>query len=185
MKKTLLTLGMCLVTCGLFAQGTVNFNNRVLASGVSAPVYFEDGTTGADSTIVGQLWYDNAGTWTAVGATIPFRDGAGAGFLNATGLDTSRTLDGIAAGSPATMQMRAWSAAYATYGEAVAGAPGTFFGSSPDLTINTGGAGSPPGLPADLVGLQGFNLSVVPVPEPSVIMLGLAGAGLLWFRRKK
>jgi hypothetical protein len=184
MKKTLLTLGMCLVTCGLFAQGTVNFNNRVLASGVSAPVYFDDGTTGADSTIIGQLWYDNSGTWTAVGGTIPFRDGAGAGFLNATGLDTSRTLAGIPAGTAATIQMRAWSATYATYDEAVNGAVGTWYGASPDLTLNTGGAGSPPGLPADLVGLQGFNLGQV-VPEPSVIMLGLAGAGLLWFRRKK
>ncbi len=183
MKKSLLILGLCLVTSGLYAQGTVNFNNRVLASGVSAPV-LQDGGAAANSGFVGQLWYSNAGTWAAVGAALPFRDGAGASFLNTTGASTSRDLLGVVPGTLATIQMRAWSATYGTYTEAMNGAVGTQYGLSPELTLLTGGAGSPPGLPADLVGLQGFTMTTV-VPEPSVIMLGIAGAGLLWFRRKK
>ena len=92
MKKILSTLGVCLIAGGVFAQGTVNFNNRVTASGVSAPVFNTDGTTGLDSSFVAQLWWDNGGTWEVAPfgtepneGQIPFRDGAGAGFMNPTG----------------------------------------------------------------------------------------------------
>lgn len=185
MKKTIVALLFGMSVVGAFAQGQVNFNNRVLASGIDAPVFDVDGTTRLDSGFVAQLWYDNGGTWTAAGAAVPFRDAAGAGYLNTTGLDVTRVLTGVAAGSAATIQVRAWTGSFATYESAATFGSGAKIGTSPDLVVTTGGAGSPPSLPANLVGLQSFNLTLVPIPEPSVIMLGLAGAGLLWFRRKK
>ena len=80
-----------------------------------------------------------------------------------------------------TVQVRAWSDNVTSYEAAIA-TGGSEAGLSNSIDIVLAGGTTPLN---DMVGLNAFNLSVVPVPEPSVIMLGIAGAGLLWFRRKK
>jgi hypothetical protein len=54
-------------------------------------------------------------------------------------------------------------------------------GKSTAITVTTGGAGSPPSLPANLVGLTSFSL----VPEPSTYALLALGAAALFLRRRK
>lgn len=184
MKKTLITAACVVATLSAMAQGTVNFNNSPAAiGGTGAPVFNIDGVTKLGSAFVAQLYAGPVGGSLApVGVFLPFRDGAGAGFINSTGADTSRTIPGIAAGTPADVQIRAWATSGgATYEAAVAS--GALYGFSPILSLGaTGGAGEPPGLPVNLIGLQSFNLVV---PEPSTIALGLLGAAALLLRRRK
>ncbi|MBI5080446.1 MAG: hypothetical protein HZB17_03950, partial [Chloroflexi bacterium] len=71
-------------------------------------------------------------------------------------------------GGPTTLQLRGWLASYGlSYADSWAGnhnLPGA--GGSSLLNLgNTGGAGSPPGLPVALTGLQGFRITM---PEPPV-----------------
>ena len=80
-------------------------------------------------------------------------------------------------------QVRAWDNANGTlntYGEALA--TGTASGSSDIFMVQVNTPSASP--PLNLYALTSFNLTV-PVPEPSVMMLGaLAGAALLWRRKK-
>jgi hypothetical protein len=81
----------------------------------------------------------------------------------------------------AAVQIRAWQgAAGSTFEQA------SKRGISPTLTLATGNVPDAstgiPSPPANLVGLQGFDL----VPEPSTIALAVLGLGsLLLFRRRK
>lgn len=166
-----------------FSQGTVIFNNRDLNNGIDAKILMPDGITGAGSGVIAQLWAGaTEDSLAPVGVGLLLRDGAGAGYINTTGQDTSRTILGVAAGASAFVQIVAWSASVADYTTAL-GTTGALVGASNIFSVTTGGAGSPPSLPAALVGLQGFTLTVV--PEPSVIALAVLGAGALFFRRKK
>jgi hypothetical protein len=184
MKKIITIACMLAGISAYAADGTVNFNNYVSSSGINAPIFWIDGTTKlAGTAYLAQLYAGaSASTLAAVGDALPFRTGAGAGLINPTGVDTTRTIPGLAAGSQAFVQIRAWDAATgSTYEAALAAGGATGFSST--LTVTTGNAGSPPSLPADLVGLQGFSLQVI--PEPSTLALGILGAALLVIRRRK
>jgi hypothetical protein len=185
--KKLAILAACLLTslAAVAADGTVNFNNYV-ASGtiVNAPVLDATGAKLGGGYLV-QLWAGPVGgALAAVGDAVPFRtQTAGLGtFAGGT-----RTIGGVTAGADAVIEVRAWRvAAGADYAAALASTdpnPAGNYGFSPQLTIKTGNVGEPPSLPADLVGLKGFNL--IAVPEPSIIALGLVGAGALLLRRRK
>jgi len=97
----------------------------------------------------------------------------------------------IAGGSPAIAQIRGWSGNYASYEAAIAGQQAgavVYLGQSASIT--TGNLGTPPNGTAAFLktaagaSVAGFDL--VPVPEPSVIALGLLGlGGLLCLRRRK
>jgi len=50
-------------------------------------------------------------------------------------------------------------------------------------SLPLGGAGEPPSLPPNLVGLQSFNIYYVPEPG-TLALLGLGALGLMVFRRK-
>jgi hypothetical protein len=181
MKKLLVTLAAVLVSASTFGQGTVAMNTRT--TGVDAPVTLPGGAgAGAHTAVVNaQLFLVSGNTRTAIPASLTtFRQtpaGLAQAYVNPI---SSVTVDGVAGGSPATLVLRAWSGP--SYDAAVAG-NGQFFGESGSITINLGGAGSPPGLPANLTGLAGFTLQAV--PEPSTLALGLLGAAALLYRRRK
>jgi hypothetical protein len=141
-----------------------------------------DGTTRLEGTAYwAQLFAGIDGSsLAAYGDPLNFRTGAGAGFFNTTGVDTSRAIGTVAPGAVATVEVRAWEAAGGTsYDAALAG--GFKTGASAQIAVTTGGAGSPPSLPANLVGLTSFSL----VPEPSTYALLALGAAALFLRRRK
>lgn len=173
-----------MATLSALAQGTVNFDNAPSqVGGAGARVYDVDGTTPvAGAAFLAQLYAGpTADSLAPIGAALAFRTGAGAGFV-ATAAGTSRTIGTVAAGAVATIQVRAWEAASgATYEAALAAGGKTGF--SNIITVTTGGGGEPPATPSNLVGLTGFNLTII--PEPSTIALGLLGVGALLLRRRK
>jgi hypothetical protein len=193
MKKLLIVGLLAAGAVSALAQGTVVFNNAGTGlSGVAGPVMFAgDNRPGAPiggpgaaagTAFLAQLQYNNAGTWTDVGPSQPFRTGGAAGYWQAP--PTAVAIPGIAGGANATLRVAAWAAELgSSYSAALASGLGGA-GLSNELTVALGGAGEPPTLPATLVGLQAINISAV-VPEPSIAALGLLGAGLLLIRRKK
>jgi len=87
----------------------------------------------------------------------------------------------------ATFQVRVWDATKATTWDQAINTPGSTYGYS-DLFQNAfalGGTQVPANPPPYLQGLQSFNMQVVPVPEPSVIALGVLGAGCLFMLRRR
>jgi len=186
MKKFLLTISLVAVTVAGFAQGTINFNNRVTDPNngqlvVDAPVFNVGGVTKLSGTTFQAMLYAGAQTTdatslSAVGTSIGFRTGSGAGYFQ-TGVTYDRTIASVAPGATATLQMRVWDTTTGATWETA-----SIRGASGLINIVTGGAGSPPSLPANMIGLQSFSL----VPEPSTIALGVLGmAGLVFIRRRK
>lgn len=173
MKKLLTVAALLVVAYATQAQGTVNFNNKT--GGVDSPVFDVGGTTKlAGPAFLAGLYEGD----TLLGATAPFRTGIGAGYWNPAP-DSSRATS-VAPGANATLTVRAWEASGgANYAAALSAGKKT--GKSDAVTVATGGAGSPPSLPAVLTGLKSFSL----VPEPSTIALGALGAAVLLFRRRK
>jgi hypothetical protein len=186
MKYCLVTLAALLVAASTYAQGTVVFNNKITGS-VDARVTYNNGGNPipADGTFQAQLYASApGGTLAAVGAPIAFRNtpDTGKGYLNVTGLDTSRAIPGVAENGTAQAQVRAWATSLgATYEEALAKGIGGTGASAILPSVATGGGLNPP---QALIGLAGFEIANI-VPEPSIAALGLLGAGLLLIRRKK
>jgi hypothetical protein len=168
MKKTLVAICALLIGVSAYAQGTVTIANA--GAGFNQPIYV--GTVGgalADNTTMVEVWAGpDAGSLAIVGSA--FNVAINGLFSNGT-----QALGNVAPGATATMLVRAWQGG-ATYDTA------TMKGESLPFTALTGGVGSPASPPGNMANFQSF---AIVVPEPSVIMLGLAGAGLLWFRRKK
>lgn len=129
---------------------------------------------------------------------VAFRGGGNAGYVATTGnypepppgraIDPVKTVPTTGGpGGAVTLQIRAWSAGFASYEEALAtGSTAVFIGKSGLFSLSSTGnpQAEPPVVPTDMVGFVGFN--VAPVPEPSVIALGVLGLGaLLMLRRRK
>jgi hypothetical protein len=178
MKKLLIAFTGMLLATGAYAQGLFNLANG--APSVDAPI-----TTAAGALLPSTgYWiqaYSAAGAGAAEGSLTPlgspFRaDAAVAGYF----FNGSTAIPGVAAGETASVQIRAWSDSAATY-ELAAGMIGAEIGKSGIVDIDLVGGTTPTN---DLTGLQAFQLAVV-VPEPSIIALAVAGAGLLFLRRKK
>ncbi|MBM3880243.1 MAG: PEP-CTERM sorting domain-containing protein [Verrucomicrobia bacterium] len=184
MKRTLL-VATCIVACvGALAQGTVNFNNRVTADGIDAKVFDADNVTALAGTAYWAQLYGGVdeASLAPIGAALNFRTGTAAGYTVSSGVDTTRTITGIAPGGAAVVQVRAWEASGgATYEAAVAS--GKKYGKSEIVNLSATGnpAANPPILPVNLIGLQSFSL----IPEPSTIALGVLGAAVLLLRRRK
>jgi hypothetical protein len=180
MKKLLVTLAAVLVSASAFGQGTINFTTRIPGT-LDAPVFKPDGTTGAGAGTAAnaQLFLFSGG---AVGAALSpattFRaTPAGAAQNYVIPPATPVTVPGVAARQQVQVVLRAWEGA--SYDAA------TVRGQSAPITVTLGGpvAGQPDDFPANLVGLQGFSMQVI--PEPSVMALGLLGAAALLYRRRK
>jgi hypothetical protein len=193
MKKIALTLAALAVAASSYAQGTLNFANRV--SGVfSAQVTYAGDPAlpagPAGNSFWGQLYAAApGGALAAIGSPVEFRNDAGIGYITSGGVVN---VPGVAGGSPAQVKLVAWHKSLGNdYTAAVAQGLGGW-GESAVITVNTGGGGTPPAPAANLgvVGgtaantLAGFEVRSL-VPEPSMAALGLLGAGLLLIRRKK
>ena len=193
MKKLLLTAAAILATLNMYGQGTgiINFGNASSTS--DRRIYLADGTTGLAGS-----GYRIALYWGAQGTPESglIQAGNSSGFLSGGQfVGGNRTLTPLSAdGAVVTLQARAW--------QTIAGVPDTYEGvfaagglvgkntpfdhksKNPNDALelaNPIGANTANGGDANW---RGF--SITPVPEPSVIGLGLLGAGaLLMLRRRK
>lgn len=206
MKKLLLTLAVVGVSAAAFAQGTVNFGNRVTfttspAGNTARPVYGTDwngvhgaGATGAlanrpAGTAYKSLLYMAIGAGQAEGTLLPTTATAARTFLTAGNAgfwsgETSRPLvtSGATAvqGNTVTLQVRVWDATAADYDAAVAA--GKARGKS--LTFNYTITTNPTPAPSDFY-MENFQSFGLIVPEPTTYALGMLGLGLAWIIRRK
>jgi hypothetical protein len=167
MKKTIIAIAALLMTAAAYAQGTVNFANRI--SGVfDQPIGLTTDTTLGAGTIAGttaQLLLVNGTSVTPVGAAFQFRGTSGALAKYFDG--GSVEIPGTSAGGTATLRVR------------IAG-PGVQQQDSASFTQALGGGT----LPAEnMTTFVGFN--VTPVPEPTTIALGILGAAALVAARRR
>ncbi|MGA1236568.1 MAG: cohesin domain-containing protein [Limisphaerales bacterium] len=168
-------------------QGTLNFNNRLTTAGINAPVTYEGaGLLGPD--YLGQLFLFDGASYEPVGSAVAFQSNVLlAGYVNG-GVVTVST---VAPGQEATLVLRAWNASAGGDWLSASSSAGLVWGQSDSVTVRLGGGGSPPSLPANLDGLQGFGLSadsVAPVVvsqpagaqvnEGGGVELGVTAAGL-------
>jgi len=174
MKKLLLVASLVVATAVALGQGYLNFQTKVTAAGIDAPVKDVDGTTLlAGTDFKAQLyWGMTADSLAPVGAPVDFKTSILKGYVSA-GVVTFPKPQGTAV----FVQMRAWNAPNATY-EAAMGAAGGKWGFSNTISVTLAESPTPP---PDLVGLQGFQL----IPEPSTIALALLGAAALLLRRRR
>lgn len=182
--KTLAILSISLLTAvSASAQGTVNFNNKVADTGsgvVNAPFYDLGGTALlAGPNAWAQLYAGpSADTLAPIGAAAQFRTGTGAGYWNAAP-NSTRTIPTVAPGASAFVKVAVWkgpSGSTCENHDSHEWCCRTLL-----FSVVTGGAGSPPSLPAPLLGLT----SCAFVPEPSTLALGALGAAALILCRRR
>jgi len=190
----------------MFAQGTVVFNNRITGTLITH-VYmggssqlsgngntdFPAGTTDWGSGFVplagnaystALLAGPTAGALLQANPVTTFRTGTGAGFI----AGTTATLEGVAADAPsAFIQMVAWDNAGGTItswdAAQAAWQAGTIAaGASPVFQVQS--IGGDFNVPPALVGLESFNIYMVPEPG-TFALVGLGAAAMLIFRRRK
>ena len=187
MKATIvIVLAFVSVSSFCHAQGTVNFANA--GAGLNAPVHLETISGAlAGAGYMAQLLVDTGGgSFTAVGNAVNFIGAAAPGYFNGGVVTVSQ----VAPGALDTFQIFAWDSAtvITTYAQALTAwnAGQLRGGYGGPVTIATGGAGTPPSVPASLVGLQPwFLVGETIIPEPSVVLLGLFGAVALLLRRRQ
>jgi hypothetical protein len=186
MKKIIVILtGVLIAGATAFGQGTVNFVNLSSNPPLNAPDFLNDGVTKLlGSTYTAVLFAGpNAGSLSLIAST-PYLTGGGAGYFNGgtEGIGT------VADGGTAFIQIYAYLTADGSLANAMAdgASAANQWGSSSIFSVTSGDpSAAPPGTPAVLVGLTSFNLNSV-VPEPATLaLMGLGGASLLLFRRRK
>jgi hypothetical protein len=178
MKKLLLAFVFVLSASSVHAQGTVNFDNLSLGQ----PILAVDG-----STVTGPGAYPDsgAGLYLVQGSTYTLIPGSTTTFFGTSG-EASKyvsaltvTIPNVAPGATAALSVGAWIG-----GSSYDNATGAHGRSAPFVVV-TGGAGSPPSLPADMTGFTSFSMSLSPFPEPSTIAFAVTGGlALLLCRRK-
>jgi hypothetical protein len=192
MKKLLLITALAAVaSLSAYGQGSVNFANNA-----ATRVNFRDASTGATTFVPAgtrfsaELVFAPDGTPTDAFLQAATRLGPVASFAPVAGQFNAggRTATGVVPpGGFGLFQVRVWETASSLdYKDALLRGQG-YAGESAILRVDTGDpTTTPPGTAASLItaGLASFTVS--PVPEPSVIALGLAGIGaLLMLRRRK
>ncbi len=111
----------------------------------------------------------------AVGSPVALYEGKKAGYFSGGSVDVGFNGAGF-------FQVKAWKGANSF--EAAAGTNGAEIGMSNVIGLTPGDStASPPGLPADLAGLEAFSLTVV--PEPGTIALAVLGLAAFFVRRRK
>jgi len=83
------------------------------------------------------------------------------------------------------LQVRVWDTTKASTWDLATTTPGSIYGYSDifQVPFPLGGTQSPPNTQPNMQGLQSFNVQLV--PEPSVIALGVLGAGCLFLLRRR
>jgi len=193
MKKFIAIAGAALVAVSAYSQGTVaaaNTSTTLLLNGLSGAALVTGTTfkvglyylpdTGCTPT---SLDFDQRG----ILLVNPVNISPAAGRYSTGARSTPSTTQ---PGGDAWFQIRAWESAFgATYAEVVAnttpiGGRLGLIGTSAIVKITTGNPNSTPAGSPTGIAVPGFTLN--PVPEPSVIGLGLLGVGaLLLLRRRK
>jgi hypothetical protein len=184
MKKLLIALAAVVVaTVASYGQGSVGqvqLANK--GTGLDAPVTIAGTTSGLGPDWSAQLYLADASGNATTALTPPttFRPaGTGpAAIANQYVLPVTVDVPGHAPGENVSFILRAWQTSQGSY--AAAAAKGQGFGQSSPFTVSIGGGLNPP---AALSTLTAFT--VVGVPEPSVIALGVLGAAALALRRRK
>jgi len=206
MKKLVIMAAAIFATVNIFAQGTVNFSNiggqsvfntLTGAAGIAGTTFsvqlyqlvFANPPGDPTSTFTNgdprvQFPTTDAG-FTALGAKVTL---AAAGFF----VGGNRIAEITPPGAFGYFQVRAWETAFgATYEAAAAANPvggrTALLGKSNIVRVDTGDPTTVPPGPAGSLVLGGLSrIDLIVVPEPSVIGLGLIGAGaLLMLRRRK
>jgi hypothetical protein len=176
MKKLLLAFVFGLSASSVHAQGTVNFDNLSLGQ----PILAVDG-----STVTGPGAYPNsgAGLYLVQGSTYTLIPGSTTTFFGTSGEAAKYVsaltviIPSVAPGAVANLAVGAWIGG-SSYDTAMLA-----HGYSTPFSLVTGGAGSPPSLPADMIGFTSFSMT--PFPEPSTIALAVTGGLALLLRRRK
>jgi len=192
MKKLIVIAAAALVTISGYSQGTVQSANGVASlvtnslTGAAAiagttfkvAIYYLPDQASAPPTAE----FDANGMM--LGSAVNMGPVAG---RYSTG--TRSTPTSTAPGGPAWFQIRSWESSFgATYADAVnnltpQGGRFALVGTSAIIRVTSGDPTStPPGTPGSIV-VPGFILA--PVPEPSVIALGVLGVGALLMLRRR
>jgi len=223
MKKNLLVIaGLLCATAGAFAQGSVQFNNRVTGtatSAVVAPIYGVDpanptlakhgnAATGPTTPIppgtqtyannpplvgtgfTASIWARPAGVAGAAfvqAATTPFRATTSATLFGAWLTPNTAVIIPNVPSDPtvrAEILIRVWDNLNGTVTswDAAVQRGGVAMGESLPFTVSDQLGNGGLVLSPTLRGLESFNLTV---PEPSVIALGVLGAGCLFLLRRR
>jgi len=188
MKKTLLTIAAASLAVGAFGQGEVIFEND-LGTGYITQNSSAGAKVAPGTYQVALLWFNGTSFQSIAVYTVANGSaGSGPGYFH-----DSTTVAVPTYTSTGTFEVQGWATTgnYSSYAAAAAGAGTTFIGQTASFASPEGNTLPPPnGVPAaPLSGSGGGwsgNLILVPVPEPSTIVLGgLGAAALLLFRRRK
>ena len=166
MKKLVLLLACTVIGTSAFAQGTINFTNMKPSKQII--------TDASGAKVEGGFAQLYAGTsadnLAAVGSPVAFYEGTKAGYFKGGVVDAGFNGAGF-------FQVAAWKGADSF-------AAATESGMSNVIGLTPGDStASPPGLPADLAGLEAFSLTVI--PEPGTIALAVLGLAAFFVRRRK
>ena len=166
MKKLVLLIACTVIATSAFAQGTINFTNLKPSKQIINDADGNKLTGGFAQLYAGK----SADSLSAVGSPVAFYTGKKAGFFKGGVVDVGFNGAGF-------FQVKAWSGAD-NYESALISGMSNVIGLTPgDSTA------SPPGLPADLAGLESFSLVVI--PEPGTIALAVLGLAAFFVRRRK
>jgi hypothetical protein len=179
MKKLIPFLVLLVGATGALAQGVVNFNNNVLATPPDRRVI--NGATGEGLTgtnWVAQLYYGTSADSLTAHTAAPSRFRVESTSQPGMWSGGNRTLTGGGVGTTLFMQVRVWDLRNGATYETATGFRGQSTVFTYMQTLST------PAAPTDTQMLN-FQSFIVPVPEPSVIGLGLVGAGALFMLRRR
>jgi hypothetical protein len=193
MKKLLLTAAAILATLNIYAQGTGTVSYNTTGVPTSSRVWVNDTGVVGDGALASGAGFQTALFWgpagtlddrnlVQIGGSTAFLTGGAAGTFFGSGRTINYQSPNVN-GAVVTVQSRAWQveAGVTGYADALHSGKGPAF----DMKLKDPNLATEP---TPTIGLQAGwrGYAITPVPEPSVIGLGLLGAGaLLLLRRRK